>query len=102
MEDQNIKSLYVKAERYRQEIESSYDSSTDTYRQNLLAAIESYEECRKLVDRLALFSPNESSDDISSGDLQCASLVAKRQWLDMGCEADEAADISCSIIDWPS
>lgn len=81
MEDQNIKSLYSKAELHRQEIESSYDSNTDTYRQHLLAAIESYEECRKLIDRLALFSPNESSDDISSGDLQCVPLAATTRWL---------------------
>lgn len=70
MAEQNIKSLFKSAERQRKGIESAWDSNTATYQQNLLAAISTYENCLKLADRLSLFSPNETLEDITSGDLQ--------------------------------
>ncbi|KAL3420340.1 TAP42-like family protein [Phlyctema vagabunda] len=70
MTEQNIKSLFNAAERQRQVIESSWDTNTATYQQNVAAAIASYEDCRQMVDRLSLFSPNETLEDITSGDLQ--------------------------------
>lgn len=70
MTEQNIRTLYSSAELQRKIIESSYDSNTDTYQQNLAAAIATYEDCLKLADRISLFSPNESLEDLASGDLQ--------------------------------
>jgi hypothetical protein len=70
MEDQSIKSLFSLAERKRNAVETSWDSSSSIYRENLAAAIATYEECRVLADRLSLFSPNETLEDITSGDLQ--------------------------------
>ena len=73
MTDQSIKSLFGSAERQRKEIEASWDSNTATYQQNLAAAISTYESCLQLADRLSLFSPNETLEDLTSGDLQYAS-----------------------------
>lgn len=70
MSEQSIKSLFASAESKRRDIETSFDSNSETFRENLAAAIATYEECRKLADRLSLFSPNESLEDITSGDLQ--------------------------------
>ncbi|TAQ86793.1 hypothetical protein B7494_g4870 [Chlorociboria aeruginascens] len=70
MADQSIRSLFYSAERQRKDIEQSWDSNTATYQQNLAAAIATYEECLQLSDRLSLFSPNETLEDITSGDLQ--------------------------------
>jgi hypothetical protein len=70
MAEQSIKSLFSSAERQRKDIESSWDSNTTTYQQNLAAAIATYEDCLKLADRLSLFSPNETLEDLTSGDLQ--------------------------------
>ncbi|KAH8651517.1 TAP42-like protein [Tricladium varicosporioides] len=70
MADQSIKSLFSSAERQRKDIESSWDSNTVTYQQNLVAAITTYEDCLKLADRLSLFSTNETFEDLTSGDLQ--------------------------------
>lgn len=70
MTEQNIRTLYSSAELQRKSIESSYDSNTATYQQNLAAAIATYEDCLKLADRISLFSPNESLEDLASGDLQ--------------------------------
>lgn len=70
MAEQSIRSLFTSAERQRQEIESSWDSNTAAYQQNVAAAIATYDDCLKLADRLSLFSPNETLEDVSSIDLQ--------------------------------
>ncbi|EHL00151.1 hypothetical protein M7I_3917 [Glarea lozoyensis 74030] len=70
MAEQSIKSLFNSAESQRKAIESSWDSNTAEYQQNLFAAIETYSECLKVADRLSLFSPNETLEDLVSGDLQ--------------------------------
>jgi immunoglobulin-binding protein 1 len=75
MAEQSIKSLFSSAERQRKDIEASWDSNTATYQQNLAAAISTYQDCLKLADRLSLFSPNETLEDLTSGDLQCVSAA---------------------------
>ena len=68
--DINIRTLFTTAKNQRKELESSPDPTSSVYQENLQAAITSLEECRKIADRISLFSPNETEDDISSGDLQ--------------------------------
>ncbi|KAH8602111.1 TAP42-like protein [Bisporella sp. PMI_857] len=70
MADQSIKSLYNTAESRRKNIDSSWETNTATYQQNLASAIATYEDCLQLADRLSLFSPNETLEDLTSGDLQ--------------------------------
>lgn len=70
MEDQNLRSLFGKAEQIRKELESSYDANSAAYQQNLASAIASYEDSLKLADRISLFSPNETLEDLNSSDLQ--------------------------------
>jgi hypothetical protein len=70
MAEQSIKSLFSSAERQRKDVVASWDSNTAIYQQNLAAAIATYDECLKLADRLSLFSPNETLEDLTSGDLQ--------------------------------
>lgn len=70
MAEQNIRSLFASAENQRKQIESSWDGNTAAYQQNIAAAIATYESCLKLADRISLFSPNESLEDLTSGDLQ--------------------------------
>jgi immunoglobulin-binding protein 1 len=77
MAEQSIRSLFDSAERQRKEIEASWDNNTVTYQQNLVAAISTYEDCLKLADRLSLFSPNETLDDLTSGDIQYANTIRK-------------------------
>jgi hypothetical protein len=75
MADQSIKSLFSSAERQRKDIEASWDSNTAEYQQNLAAAIKTYDDCLKLADRLSLFSPNETLEDVTSGDLQSVACI---------------------------
>jgi hypothetical protein len=70
MTDSNIRYLFQTAEAQRKTIESSYDASSRAYQENLIAAIAAYEDCLKLADRVSLFSPNETLDDLATGDLQ--------------------------------
>jgi immunoglobulin-binding protein 1 len=46
------------------------DSGTTTYQEMLQSTISEFEECRKLIAKLAVFSPNEEIEDISTQDLQ--------------------------------
>ena len=68
--DLNIRSIFTSAKIQRNELESSSEPTSSAYQENLQAAIHSLEECRKIAGRISLFSPNETEDDISSGDLQ--------------------------------
>ncbi|KAF2201241.1 type 2A phosphatase-associated protein 42 [Delitschia confertaspora ATCC 74209] len=66
----SIRALFSDAEKKRQGIESSYDTNSAAFQENLSSAIATYEECLKLAERASLFSPNETLDDIASSDLQ--------------------------------
>lgn len=68
--DQNIRSLFTTAKTQREQLETSPDSTSALYQENLQSAITALEACRKIADRIALFSPNETEEDIASGDLQ--------------------------------
>jgi hypothetical protein len=70
MAEQSIRSLFASAEHQRKDIEASWETNTTTYQENLAAAIATYDDCLKLADRLSLFSPNETLEDLTSGDLQ--------------------------------
>ncbi|PSN62209.1 hypothetical protein BS50DRAFT_578056 [Corynespora cassiicola Philippines] len=69
-EPQSIRALFLRAERARQSLAATPDSNSPSYQENLLAAIATYEACLRAADQVSLFSPNETLDDISSGDLQ--------------------------------
>jgi immunoglobulin-binding protein 1 len=68
--DQNIRSLFSRADGQRNLVEGSRDPNSEIFRENLASAIATYEECRVLADRLLLFSQNETLEDIATGDLQ--------------------------------
>ncbi|TKA82482.1 hypothetical protein B0A55_02194 [Friedmanniomyces simplex] len=65
----SLRSIYTEAEQKRTAIESSPYSNSSAFQENLLAAIHLYEECVNRADRIALFSPNESLEDIATADL---------------------------------
>ena len=46
------------------------DPRTDGYRESLRSSIAALEECRELISRLAIFSPNEEIEDVSSEDIK--------------------------------
>lgn len=69
-QNRSLRSVYSEAEQKREGIENSYDSNSASFQDNLLLAIQLYEECLKIVQQISLFSPNESLEDINTSDLQ--------------------------------
>lgn len=70
-EPQNLRAVYNTGESKRRELEGgAYDSRDAAYQEKVAAAIDAYEQCLQIADRISLFSPNESLDDITSSDLQ--------------------------------
>jgi hypothetical protein len=68
--DRSLRSVYEEAEQKRGTVEKSFDSNSSTFQENLLIAIQLYEQCLSIADHLSLFSPNESLEDIGTVDLQ--------------------------------
>ncbi|KAK8161001.1 TAP42-like protein [Phyllosticta citrichinensis] len=68
-EPRSLRALFGDAETKRQALESSYNSNSEEYQDSLASAIATYNECSKVASQVSLFSPNESLEDVSSGDL---------------------------------
>jgi len=75
--ESSIRGLFASAKAQRKELDSFSDPTTSLYQENLQAAIASLEECRRLAERISLFSPNEAEDDVVSGDLQYRQLYIR-------------------------
>jgi immunoglobulin-binding protein 1 len=70
-ESRSIRSVYNDAEQKRHVIEThTFDRNSTAFQENILAALQLYEQCLHIADRISLFSPNESLEDIASADLQ--------------------------------
>jgi immunoglobulin-binding protein 1 len=65
----SLRSFFLLAKAKETEL-SSTGSSSSTYQDNIQSAISMFEECRKLIERLAIFSPNETIEDISTSAIQ--------------------------------
>ncbi|KAI9862091.1 MAG: hypothetical protein M1813_004866 [Trichoglossum hirsutum] len=69
-EPQNLRTLFASAEAQRKQLESAIETSSSAYQKSLGVVIATYDECRRFADDVSLFSPNETIDDVPSGDLQ--------------------------------
>lgn len=65
----NVRSLFLSAKAKETELQQT-ESSSAGYQESLQAAIAMYEECRSLIGRLAIFSPNETGEDITTSEIQ--------------------------------
>lgn len=69
-QESNIRQFFVAARNQRKQLETSTDPTSALYQENLQSAIAALEGCKKIADRISLFSQNEIEEDIASGDLQ--------------------------------
>src|ERR1700761_6854688 len=69
-ESRSLQSAFLDAQSKRAELDDFHSSNSPDYQATLSSAIAAYSECRQLVDRISLFSPNESLEDIASSELQ--------------------------------
>nr|XP_023907996.1 uncharacterized protein C63.05-like [Quercus suber] len=67
---QSLKAIHAQAEHSRSVIEKSFDSNSTAFQDNLLATIQLYSQCVDIAQRISVFSPNESLEDISTADLR--------------------------------
>jgi immunoglobulin-binding protein 1 len=72
-EQENIRTLFARARDLHARI-STLQSNTEEYQQNLHAALSTLHRCREQIQQVGLFSPNETEDDIASGDLPYLSV----------------------------
>jgi immunoglobulin-binding protein 1 len=65
----NLRSLFRSTLAKEEELQR-LGTSADNYHENVKAVISSYRECQRLLERLALFSPNETRDDLATSAIQ--------------------------------
>ncbi|KAM0344278.1 hypothetical protein ACHAPU_007635 [Fusarium lateritium] len=68
-EPQSLRSLYEAAEEKRRALDNSFDATSPAYRSDLETALSLYSSARDRISALALFSPNEGIEDVSTSDL---------------------------------
>jgi tetratricopeptide (TPR) repeat protein len=69
-EQRSLRSVHATAEQNRSNLDTRADSNSESFQDKLSTTIKLYEECLEIAQRVSLFSPNESLEDISSTDLQ--------------------------------
>lgn len=65
----SLRSLFLSAKAKEADLQYG-GSSSDLYAETLQNAISTLEECRELMRRLAIFSPNETSEDLATSSIQ--------------------------------
>ncbi len=65
----SLRSLFLSAKSKEVELQH-LESSNSAYQETLQQALSTYEECRNLIGRLAMFSRNETSEDIATSAIQ--------------------------------
>ena len=66
----NLRTLFAAAKHQSETLETAGQPSSTSYQENLQVVLGMFQACSVLADYLALFSPNETIDDISSADIQ--------------------------------
>ncbi|KAF3483665.1 uncharacterized protein GIQ15_02989 [Arthroderma uncinatum] len=67
---QNLQSCLASAKAQKKALETVAETNSPAFREQLNNAISAFEQCQKLIQQLSLFSPNESLEDVTTGDLQ--------------------------------
>ncbi len=88
-EPQSIKALYASAEAARAALEAHPDPRSPAFGAALAATLAQYATCREQIAAAALFSPNESVDDVATSalpylllDLRLADVVQRTPYTD--------------------
>ncbi|KAK3678101.1 Type 2A phosphatase-associated protein 42 [Recurvomyces mirabilis] len=68
-EQRSLRSVYEDAEQKRSSLDGYSSSNSSAFQENLIVALQLFEECVSIADRISLFSPNETLEDIATADL---------------------------------
>src|ERR1700712_1746769 len=66
----SLQEAFAEAESRRTKLDEYPSTSAPDYQAALVSTLSSYVECQQIIDRISLFSPNESLEDIASSELQ--------------------------------
>lgn len=66
----SLGAIFRQAESKRISLDTQVDTNSEAYQEKLRATIDSYLEFQDAADKSSIFSPNETLEDISSGDIQ--------------------------------
>lgn len=75
--DQSLRSLFELAKQKQKAVESHPDPSALDYAETLQLAVRKYEECLDMIQRLSLFSSNETLDEIATTDIRYYALTGE-------------------------
>lgn len=67
--DGSLKELFQRAKSQEDELDQ-LEPQTEVFKAHLQTLIDSFEQCRQLIQKLSLFSTNEELEDISTNDIQ--------------------------------
>lgn len=67
---QTLREVYDAAEKHRQDLEQAVSRATTSFQEKLTTTLQLYEQCLLIAERISLFSPNESLEDVSTTDLR--------------------------------
>ncbi|KAL7269243.1 Type 2A phosphatase-associated protein 42 [Rhizina undulata] len=67
--DSSLRTLYNSAEAFRKDLEATYGVSSE-FQDKVQNSLAAYRKCKDLVERLSLFSLNETIEDVSSSELR--------------------------------
>jgi immunoglobulin-binding protein 1 len=65
----SLRAHFLSAKSKEEELQH-IESTSGAYQENLQFAIATYEECRSLIQQLAIFSRNETGEDIATSAIQ--------------------------------
>ena len=65
-----LSALFASGVSQRNRLATAPETSSSRYQEDLKAAIATFEQCREISEHISLFSPNETLEDISTGDLR--------------------------------
>ncbi|KAI4243411.1 MAG: hypothetical protein LQ352_007041 [Teloschistes flavicans] len=66
----SLRTLFETANTQRHNLDSIPNPSSSIYQSHLQTAIRAFQQCQDLTERLSIFSPNETEDDITSNNLR--------------------------------
>ncbi|KAM7204516.1 TAP42-like protein [Rhypophila sp. PSN 637] len=68
-EPRSLKHVFADAETKRLSLENSTDTTSQSYLDTVSSAVQGYRDCLGFIEKLSIFSPNETFEDISTSDL---------------------------------
>jgi len=81
IETKTLSELFDIGWKIQQELVNTSDESSESFCRNRKKAIDIFEKCEYMLDELALFSENESLEEVSTSEMRYFLLYALQGWL---------------------